>query len=67
VDAIVNWVQSMQGEGHVYTEIRVSDPWRQVLLDAGHSAALIGPAHAGNEDKIEYITDSGSYFAVLSH
>ncbi len=65
--AIVNWVQAMQDEGHVYSEIRVIDPWRQALIDAGVDPALLGPARPGNEDLIEYITDIGSYFAVLSH
>jgi hypothetical protein len=57
----------MQDEGHVYSEIRVIDPWRQALIDAGIDSALLGPARPGNEDLIEYITDSGSFFAVLSH
>ncbi len=67
MEEIVNWVQTMQDEGHVYTEIRVIDPWRQALIDAGHDSAMIGPARPGNEDLIEYITANGSYFAVLSH
>ena len=66
MEAIVHWVQAMQDDGHAYTEIRVAEPWRQALLDAGHSAELVGPPHSGNEELIEYITEGGSFLAVLS-
>jgi hypothetical protein len=67
MEAVVNWVQAMQDDGYVYTELRVNEPWAAALRDAGHDAAKIGPAHTGNESLIEFVTASGSYFATLSH
>jgi len=71
MDACINWVAEMVAEGHVYTELRVNEPWAQALRDGsdtvpGIDPALIGPARAGNENLIEFITASGSFFAVLS-
>jgi len=67
MEAIVNWVQAMTDEGHIATEIRVAEPWRQALVDAGVDLALLGPVRPGNEALIEYTTADGVYFATLSH
>ena len=71
MDACINWVAAMVAAGHTYTELRVIEPWAQALVDGsdtveGIDPAFIGPARAGNEGQIEFVTDSGSYFAVLS-
>jgi hypothetical protein len=67
MEAVVSWVQAMLDEGHVAIEYRVNEPWASALRDAGYDPAIIGPAHPGNESKIEFVTDGGSYFAVLSY
>jgi hypothetical protein len=67
MEAIVNWVQAMTDEGHIATEIRVAEPWRQALADAGVDLALLGPVRPGNESLIEYTTATDTFFAVVSH
>jgi hypothetical protein len=67
MEAIVNWVQAMTDEGHIATEIRVAEPWRQALVDAGVELSLLGPVRPGNEALIEYTTATDTFFAVVSH
>jgi len=67
MEAIVNWVQAMSVDGTAATEIRVADPWRQALADAGVDLALLGPVRPGNEALIEYTTATDTFFAVVSY
>jgi hypothetical protein len=67
----INWVRAMVEAGYVYTELKVAEPWAQALVDgsdtvAGIDPLLISAPSAGNESEVEFITDSGSYFAVLA-
>ena len=59
----INWVRAMVEAGYVYTGLRVAEPWAQALVDG---SLLISAPSAGKESEIEFITNSGSYFAVLA-
>lgn len=65
MESVINWVAAMIQDGHTPTEIRVADPWREALIDAGNDVALMGPVRPGNESVIEFVTSNGSYFATL--
>lgn len=67
----INWIAAMVADGHTYTGLRVAEPWAQALVDGsdtvpGIDPLLISAPSAGNESEVEFITDSGSYFAVLA-
>ena len=67
----INWVAAMVEDGHVYTELKVAEPWAQALVDgsdtvAGIDPLLVNAPDPGKEYEIEFVTDSGSYFAVLA-
>jgi hypothetical protein len=67
MEAVLNWVQAMLDDGHVPVEIRVDEPWAGYIISAGIvDAGVVGPAHAGLNDRIEFITADRQWFAVLS-
>ena len=71
MDACINWVKAMVEAGHVYSELKVAEPWAQALVDgsdtvAGIDPLLVNAPDPGKEYEIEFVTTSGSFFAVLS-